>query len=219
VIFDLDGTLVDTVLDLAAALNQTLAELDLPSHSPQAVRGMVGGGLGKLLDRAVAAHGGTLDGVAREKGSREAVSALRGEGRRILAPLSGCGERAWRLARSWWVPLGLCTNKPEAIARDLLQALGVAGAFGCIQGGDAGLPKNPDPAGVMHVMASLGGAESARTIMVGDSVTDVKTARAGVILVFFGYTATPAHALGADGVIDHLDELPRALARFAARER
>ncbi|MGA8688820.1 MAG: HAD family hydrolase, partial [Methyloceanibacter sp.] len=179
----------------------------------------VGGGLGKLLDRAVAAHGGTLDGVAREKGSREAVRALRGEGRRILAPLSGCGERAWRLARSWWVPLGLCTNKPEAIARDLLQALGVAGAFGCIQGGDAGLPKNPDPAGVMHVMASLGGAESARTIMVGDSVTDVKTARAGVILVFFGYTATPAHALGADGVIDHLDELPRALARFAARER
>jgi len=131
----------------------------------------------------------------------------------------GAASALGALREAGGVPLGLCTNKPEAIARDLLQALGVAGAFGCIQGGDAGLPKNPDPAGVMHVMASLGGAESARTIMVGDSVTDVKTARAGVILVFFGYTATPAHALGADGVIDHLDELPRALARFAARER
>jgi phosphoglycolate phosphatase len=62
VIFDLDGTLADTVLDLAAALNRTLAELDLPPHPPEAVRKMVGGGLAKLLDRGLAAHGATLDG-------------------------------------------------------------------------------------------------------------------------------------------------------------
>jgi phosphoglycolate phosphatase len=67
VIFDLDGTLADTVLDLAAALNQALAELDLPPHPPQAARGMVGGGLGKLLDRSLATQGAALDGEAMKR--------------------------------------------------------------------------------------------------------------------------------------------------------
>ncbi len=120
------------------------------------------------------------------------------------------------------VALGVCTNKPDAIARDLLQSLGLTHAFGFVQGWEEGMAKKPDPAGMHRVLRQLGAAPSA-SFMVGDSVTDVATARAaglaGVILVSYGYTVLPARALGADAVIDHLDELPGALARLAARQK
>jgi phosphoglycolate phosphatase len=116
------------------------------------------------------------------------------------------------------VALGICTNKPDAIARELLQALGLTHAFGFVQGWEEGMAKKPDPAGMRRVLQELGAAPSA-SFMVGDSVTDVETAcaagLAGVILVSYGYTAIPARALGADAVIDRLDELPGALARLA----
>jgi phosphoglycolate phosphatase len=145
---DLDGTLVDTVEDLAAALNQTLVELGL---SP--VRSMVGGGLSKLLGRALA---------RRQQG----CSSLRGKASRAVPPLPrfggdlarfACGRRRLR-----------CTNKPDGITRDLLQALGVGKAFGCILGNTAGLPKKPDPTGIHRVLAGLN-AEPTATVMVGDS--------------------------------------------------
>ncbi len=123
-----------------------------------------------------------------------------------------------RHLRAAGVACGLCTNKPDAISRDLLQALGVAHAFGCILGSADGLPRKPDPAGIHRVLADLA-AEPARAIMVGDSLTDVKTARAaglgGVILVSYGYSVTPVTELGADKVIDSLAELPRVLATLA----
>jgi phosphoglycolate phosphatase len=218
VIFDLDGTLADTVLDLAATLNQTLAELDLPPHPPEAVRRMVGGGLGKLLDRGLAAHGASLDGEAMKRAGKRLFEhyAARPAVLSCLYPGTACALGALREAG---VPLGVCTNKPDAIARDLLQALGLADVFGFVQGGDESLAKKPDPAGMHRVLQQLGAVPSA-SFMVGDSVTDVETARAaglaGVILVSYGYTAIPAHALGADAVIDHLDELPGALALLAA---
>ncbi len=113
-----------------------------------------------------------------------------------------------------------CTNKPDGITRDLLQALGVGKAFGSILGNTAGLPKKPDPTGIHRVLAGLN-AEPTATVMVGDSATDVQAARAVglavIVLVSYGYTATPAHALGADAVIDTLHELPAALALLAGR--
>jgi phosphoglycolate phosphatase len=213
VIFDLDGTLADTLHDLAAALNRTLAELDLPPHAPDAVRGMVGGGLGKLLDRGLDA--------GRQRAGERLVELYAAEPAAQSRLYPGAAD-ALAALRQAGVPLGLCTNKPEPIARDLLQALGIAEAFGCIQGSDAGLPRKPDPAGATHVAARLGAAPG-RTIMVGDSLTDVKTARAaglaGIVLVSYGYSATPAQTLGADAVIDHLDELPHALALLASRHK
>jgi phosphoglycolate phosphatase len=217
VIFDLDGTLADTVLDLAAALNRTLAELDLPPHPPEAVRTMVGGGLAKLLDRGLAAQGATLD---REAMSRAAQRLFDHDAARpaVHSSLFPGTATALGALREAGVALGICTNKPDAIARELLQALGLTHAFGFVQGWEEGMAKKPDPAGMRRVLQELGAAPSA-SFMVGDSVTDVETAcaagLAGVILVSYGYTAIPARALGADAVIDRLDELPGALARLA----
>ncbi len=214
VVFDLDGTLADTVGDLTAALNRTLSEFGLPPHSKDAVRGMVGGGLGKLLERGLAAHGATLDiqtkdaALGRLFGHYAANPAERSTlypgARECLRALAGAG-----------IACGLCTNKPDAIAQDLLQALGLAEAFGAIQGSVPGLPKKPDPAGLIRVVKALG-ASPQSTVMVGDSATDVKAARAAglraIILVSHGYSVTPVTDLGADAVINRLHDLVPALA-------
>jgi phosphoglycolate phosphatase len=94
VVFDLDGTLADTVLDLAAALNHTLAELDLPPHPPGAVRGMVGGGLGKLLDRGLAAHGATLEAAAQDAALLRLLEHYAGQPCRAVPALSWRGENS-----------------------------------------------------------------------------------------------------------------------------
>jgi len=212
VVFDLDGTLVDTVGDLTLALNKTLADLDLPPHTESAVRGMVGGGLAKLLERGVAAHGAALEGadqaVARLVGHYAASPAVHSR----LYP--GVRETLDALQDAE-IACGLCTNKHEPIARDLLRALGLSEAFGVIQGSDTGFPKKPDPAGLSYVVAGLG-AEPETAVMVGDSATDLKTARGaglkGAVLVSHGYSVTPVTELGADAVINHLHELVPALA-------
>lgn len=146
VIFDLDGTLVDTVEDLAAALNQTLVELGLSPHPLDAVRSMVGGGLSKLLDRALAAHAAGLDAVQQDAAVARLLElyAAKPAGQSSLYPGAAETLRDLRVAG---VACGLCTNKPDAITRDLLQALGVGKAFGSILGNTAGLPKKPDPTG------------------------------------------------------------------------
>lgn len=209
IVFDLDGTLVDTIGDLTTALNVTLTELDLPTHSEDAVRGMVGGGLAKLLERALAAHGAPLEPAeqaaavkrifAHYAANPATSSKLYPGAKEMLATLNEAG-----------IPCGICTNKPEPIARDVLEAMGIADAFGIIQGAEAGFPRKPDPAGLAHVVETLG-ATPETTLMIGDSEADVKVARAaglkGVILVSFGYTVTPATELRADAVINHLHEL------------
>jgi len=214
VIFDLDGTLVDTIGDLTVALNRTLADLDLPPHAQDAVRGMVGGGLAKLLERGLAAHGVTLgaDGRTFAVGRLLEHYAANPADQSRLYP--GAREALGAL-RDTGVACGMCTNKPQTIARDLLQALGIADAFGLIQGSEAGFPKKPHAAGLSHVVSTLG-ATPETAVMVGDSVVDVETARAAglsiVVLGSHGYSVTAVTELGADAVINHLHELVQALA-------
>lgn len=220
VIFDLDGTLVDTVEDLTAALNQTLAELGLPPHPLMAVRAMVGGGLGKLLGRALGPHAADLD-TARRDAAAARLLALYAAKPAELSRLYPGAVKALAALRAAGVHCGLCTNKPDLIASDLLQGLGLAEAFGCIQGSAAGLPKKPDPAGIHRVLANLD-VEPAAAIMVGDSVTDVRCARAAglaaIIVVSYGYSVTPVTDIGADAVITHLHELVPALALLQRRQ-
>lgn len=217
VIFDLDGTLVDTVADLAAALNRTLVELGLPPHTPEAVRAMVGGGLAKLLERALAAHAARLDAARMDAAAARLVELYAAAPAALSHPYPDAAETL-RDLRGAGIACGLCTNKPDAISRDLLRAHGLAEAFDCILGTGAGLPKKPDPAGLHRVLADLE-TEPARAVMVGDSLADVKAARAaglgGVILVSYGYSVTPVAELGADRVIDSLAELPLVLAAWA----
>ena len=214
VVFDLDGTLADTVGDLTTALNRTLAELDLPPHSEDAVRGMVGGGLAKLLERGLSAHDVLLDGVEQEVVLARFVAhyAANPAERSTLYPGA---RQTVNVLRDADIACGLCTNKHEPIARDLLDALGIRSAFGAIQGSETGFPRKPDPACLIHVVKTLG-ASPETALMVGDNATDLKTARAarlkGVVLVTYGYSVTPVTELGADCVINHLHDLVPALA-------
>jgi len=175
---------------------------------------MVGGGLAKLLARGLAAHDVSLDA-----GEHQAVLA-RFVGHYAANPVErstlypGARETLGAL-RDAGVLCGLCTNKHDAITRDVLAGLGIAGAFGAVQGSDAGFPRKPDPAGLSHVVKTLGAAP-ATTLMVGDSAIDLETARAaglkGVVLVSYGYSVTPVTELKPDSVINHLHDLVPALA-------
>jgi len=220
VVFDLDGTLADTVGDLTTALNRTLIERDLPPHPEDAVRGMVGGGLAKLLQRGLAAHGISLGPAEHDAVLSRFVAhyAANPAERSTLYP--GARETLDAL-RAAGIACGLCTNKHDAIARDLLNTLGIAKSFGVIQGSDAGFPRKPDPAGLAHVVKALGAVPES-TLMVGGGRTDLETARAAglkaVVLVSFGYSVTPVTELGADAVINHLHDLVPDLALTAGAQ-
>jgi phosphoglycolate phosphatase len=217
IIFDLDGTLVDTVEDIAVALNKTLRELDLPPHAPETVRGMVGGGLGKLLDRAAQAHGVALERAERTAMLRRLLDHYAAEPAVLSKVYPGARETLGVL-REAGIPCGICTNKPDSISRDLLEAIGLADHFAHIQGAVDGVPKKPDPALLRRVTESLRVDPSA-AIMVGDSLVDVNAARAanlaGVIVVSHGYSVTPVTELGADAVIHGFDELPGTIAKLS----
>lgn len=214
VVFDLDGTLVDTIGDLTAALNATLAEFDLPPHGQDAVRNMVGGGLAKLLERALAAHGAVLEAADRDAAVKRIFEHYAANPAGSSQAYPGVTETLAALTEAG-IECGVCTNKPEPIAKNLLEAIGIAGAFGVIQGSEAGFPKKPDPAGLAHVVEALG-AVPETALMIGDSAIDLKTARSaglkGVVLVSYGYSVTPVTELGADAVINHFHELVPSLA-------
>lgn len=212
-IFDLDGTLVETAGDLHLVLAEILTESGLAAPSLPAVRGMIGDGARVLIERALAAIGRPSDPAAVEplfsrfRERYAEVPCRRSEpypgARELLAHLRAAGFR-----------LGLCTNKPQGATDGLLRALDFDGYFDAVIGGDA-LPgiRKPDPAHLAAVLARLA-VEPAAAVMIGDSRNDLLTARGlGVacILVSFGYTDTPASELGVDLVIDRLDEVPAAL--------
>jgi phosphoglycolate phosphatase len=220
IIFDLDGTLVDTVEDIAMALNKTLGDLQLPPHTTATVRTMVGGGLGKLLDRATEAHGVPLDRAERSVMLKRLLLHYAAAPANLSKLYPGARETLIALSEAG-IPCGICTNKPQDISLDLLQALGLAEHFAHIQGAVDGMPKKPDPA-MLHRVTEVLNVEPSEAVMVGDSLVDVKAARAanlaGVIAVSHGYSVTPVTELGADAVIKTFDQLPAAIAGVLARD-
>jgi phosphoglycolate phosphatase len=217
-VFDLDGTLVETAADIHAVLAEVLAGAGLVAPALPAVRGMIGDGPRALVERALAAieaprEAKTVDRLHERFRDRYARVPCR-----FSAPYPGAWEVLAEFRRAGH-RLGLCTNKPHGATESLLRALDLDTAFDAVIGGDR-LPggiRKPDPSHLAAVLALLDmPRESA--VMIGDSRNDLLTARAlGVpcILVTFGYTAVPAGDLGADHVIDHLAELPAALATLA----
>lgn len=208
---DLDGTLIDSAADLAAALNALLAEEGLRALEVSEVKQMIGDGAARLVERGLAAAGAPVDDSApyvdrflahyagaetahteTYPGVRETLEALRADG--------------WRLA--------VVTNKPEAPTRAILDALGLAPLFEAVGGGDSFPVRKPDPGHLLGVLALLG-AEPARAIMVGDNAHDVAVARAAgipAVAVSYGYPRMDPEKLGADRLIHSFAELPRALA-------
>ena len=213
-VFDLDGTLVDTAPDLVAALNVALAAERCAAVTIADARAMIGAGARALLKRGLDARG-----VAVSPDTKHAIhiqnldhykAHIADESRpfpNVVAAIDGMRAAGHRLA--------VCTNKPEAYARLLLEALGLADRFGAIVGGDT-LPVNkPDRAPLDRAIADCGG-DLARAVMIGDSRTDLLTARAAgipTVLVDFGYTDVPARDLGAEVVVSDFAEIPAAVAR------
>jgi len=210
IVFDLDGTLADTAPDIAAALNHALAGVGRPMLSLDAVRGMVGHGGKVLLERGLAATGG-MDKAALAAGFSAFIAYYEAHVCDHSHPYPGVTS-ALDALRDQGIALAVCTNKPEHLARGLIDALGWHGRFTAIVGGDTLATVKPDPAMLHLAVERAGGGPAA---MIGDSIVDVQTARAAslpCIAVSFGFADRPADHLGADAVIDSFDQLLPALA-------
>jgi phosphoglycolate phosphatase len=183
-VLDLDGTLVDTVPDLAAALNRLMTSRGLPLFDFPSTAAMVGDGVAKLVERAFAAHGRTPDATAIAEFSADyaahaAVESCLFPG--VETTLHALVAEGWRLA--------VCTNKPEGAARTLLDALGLSPLLHAVGGGDSFPVRKPDPAHLLATLTAAGG-EPNRSIMAGDHANDVQAALgAGLPCIFaaWGY--------------------------------
>jgi phosphoglycolate phosphatase len=209
-VFDLDGTLIDSLPDLTNALNAVLGERGHLALSQAEVAPMVGDGMPVLVARAFAARGGTAAEAAAavpryvalyEAGATNLTRPYPGV-RETLTALRGRGYRS-----------AVCTNKLQHAAEMVLQELGLADLFDAVAGGDRYPVKKPAPGHLLGLIDELGGARN-RTAMIGDSENDAAAAHAaGVTLVMmrYGYARVDPATLGAAAVLDDFAELPRAL--------
>lgn len=212
VVFDLDGTLVETAPDLHGALAHVLTEAGLPAPSLEDVRLMVGDGARALLEKAYTRVGRLLQGAEMEDAFDRFLAHYHPNVARLSRPYPGVEAVLDELARAG-AALAVCTNKPQALSEALLDALGLSARLPVIVGGDALPVRKPDPAHLAATIERLG-RTGAPAVMVGDSRNDVAAAKAlGIpaVVVSFGYTIIPPRDLGADVVIDHFGELPAAL--------
>lgn len=212
ILFDLDGTLVDSVPDLAAALAIVLAERGRPPLGIAAVTAMVGDGAAKLVERALAASG---EGEAPLGPALDRFLALyEANATRLTRLYDGVPEVLGALADAGW-RLALCTNKPERATRAVLGALGLASHFAVVLGGDSQPTRKPDPGPLLAALDRLGVAPS-RAAMVGDHANDILAARrAGTASIFarYGYGAATLGSLLPDAAIDRFPQLFSALGR------
>jgi len=213
-IFDLDGTLVDTAPDLLAALNIVLVGEGRRAVDRTDLGHLVGHGARAMLVEAMTMTG---EPAAPER-LPALIDAFIAHYRDHIAdesrPYPGVEATLARLAKS--ARLGVLTNKPQELAVPLLERLGLASWFRAIHGAGRFSYVKPD-ARVFHAVVDEVGGNGSGALMIGDSATDVATARAAavpvpVILLSYGYTPTPARALAADLVIDRFSDLPEAIA-------
>jgi phosphoglycolate phosphatase len=217
IVFDLDGTLVDTAPDLITALNHVLVREGLSPVPLASARNMIGAGARKLIERGLEAEGRavTIDELNRMTVDFiEFYSAHIADDSRpfegLEAALDDLASRGHKLA--------VCTNKLEWLSRRLLDALGLSRRFAAICGADTFGVSKPDPAILRQTVAKAGGAVTS-SIMVGDSGNDIGVARrAGmpVIAVSFGYTDVPIAELNPDRLIHHMSDLPEAVGALCA---
>lgn len=217
VIFDLDGTLVDTAPDLMRATNHVLQGMGRRALAMDEVRAFVGHGARALLTRGLAATGGMPDTYDVEADYKRFVDYYARNIAVGSTPFPGVVALLDRLKDEGY-GLGVCTNKLEGLSVQLLDALGLSKYFGSVVGPDTlGIAK-PDPKPFFEAVERLN-LESPRAIMVGDSETDVLTARnagVGVIAVPFGYTPRPVAEFGPDRLIGHYDEAYEAIEELFA---
>jgi phosphoglycolate phosphatase len=216
VVFDLDGTLVDSAPDIAAALNAALVEGGLPPLPIHDVIGMVGHGARSLCERALKAHGIEPGRSALDPLHARFIAAYDAAPCRDTRPYPGAEEALTALFYGGY-RIGVCTNKPQALALAVLHGLGLRRWVQAVVGGRDGVPLKPAGDMVTITLGSLG-ARADHAVMVGDSKADLGAGRAAgvraVILMGHGYSSLPIDDLGADLVLDGFDVLPRTVGRI-----
>lgn len=215
--FDLDGTLVDTAPDLVGTLNTVLVQEGLPALPMEAVRMMIGRGARVMLERGFAAAGEPLEAPRSDALMERFLEIYLDRIARESLPFPGVAEALNHL-RGAGARLAVCTNKPTYLSIALLDALDLSRWFEAIVGRDTAPAAKPDARHLFAAVEQAGGHPS-RALLVGDSETDINTARnAGlpIVAVTFGYTEVPCADLNPDALIDSFAELPKAAARLLA---
>ncbi|MEM7061310.1 MAG: HAD-IA family hydrolase [Pseudomonadota bacterium] len=218
-IFDLDGTLADTAEDLLNAANAALAPHQLPLLSLDQDRSFAGRGGRSMIRRSLEKAGLDPDAPAQITMTNNLYPDLitaYSDGIAVHTHLfDGVEACLDALADQGWA-LGVCTNKPEALALRVLDALGILGRFGSVLGADTLPIRKPDPVHLQET-ARRCGADPVRSVLVGDTMTDLRTARAArvpCILTSFGFAAEPLRELDPDAIVSHYSEIPDVLDRF-----
>lgn len=217
IVFDLDGTLVDTAPDLVRALNETMDLEGLPRVKLENARRLISHGARVLIERASALHGVTFSATRLDQLTTEFVNFYAADIARESKPYEGVLEAMDTLA-GLGAKLAVCTNKRTALSVQLLDALNLSERFSAIVGADAVTDRKPHPDHYRAAVARAGGVVR-RSVMVGDSAADVGSARgagAPVCVVSFGYSDVDADKLGADVLLHRYSELAPACRRLLA---
>ncbi len=212
IVFDLDGTLADTAPDLMATLNLLLESEGLPTLPTEKANAMIGAGARALIARGFEAAGLELTPQKHED-LFQAFLAHYSENLCVETQLFPGVVEAMDVLEGDGYCFAVCTNKMVGLSVQLLEELEIAQRFEAICGRDSFQWFKPDPRHLTMTIEQAGGDRS-RAIMIGDSLTDIATARAAeipVIAVPFGYTDRPVSELGPDRIIEHFDELPEAV--------
>jgi phosphoglycolate phosphatase len=215
VVFDLDGTLVDTAPDLIDTLNALLRRQGMATVPFDEARRFIGGGARLLIERGLMAHGRACGPDEIDRLYAVYVEDYAARIADLSRPFPGLEDALDTLAGQG-CRFAVCTNKLERLSVRLLEALGLASRFPVICGQDTFPMMKPDPRVLLATVAAAGGTPAA-ALMVGDSGTDIATARAAgipVVAVDFGYTEVPVTRLGPDRVISHYADLPAAAAEL-----
>ncbi|MET0156948.1 MAG: HAD-IA family hydrolase [Methyloceanibacter sp.] len=212
IVFDLDGTLVDTAPDLTNALNDVLVRRGHDRVSIEVIRGCVGHGARVMIEQSLARVGaqGDVDRMLAEFLAHYETNIAR-ESRPYPGAIAALDRLAAQGAR-----LAICTNKRESLSRLLIQELEIEHYFTALAGRDTFPVAKPHPGHLTGVIA-LAGGDPSMSVMIGDSDIDLKTAKAAAvpaILVSFGYGASPVDGFAPEAVIDHFDELDGHAARL-----
>ena len=211
IVYDLDGTLADTAEDLVATLNWLLAREGRAPLKVENAGSLVGAGARALITRGFAASGKSLEPEKLEALFVDYLSYYSAHIMERSRLYPGVDKALAAFERAGWRQ-AVCTNKTESLAKLLITKLGIAERFAFVCGQDTFGVGKPDAKPLLETIAASGGARE-RAIMVGDSDTDIKTARAAnvpVIAVDFGYADVPVEELGPDRVVSHFDELMQA---------
>lgn len=211
VIFDLDGTLIDSAPDIHRVANIVLAERDLPELSFTTVRDFIGNGVGVLVARILLSLNRPSDGMEHRAMVGRFIE-LYEDAVTLTTLYPGVTDMLDELARQG-CPMAICTNKPEAPARSVLGHFGLSAHFTVVVGGDSLAERKPHPAPLLAALSALG---VERAVFVGDSEVDAETAvAAGLPLALYsgGYRKTPVTELGARLIFDHHAALPALLSR------